>query len=250
MGRTVIVGDVHGCPHELETMLSIVRFDTGDRLVLVGDILARGPDSNGVLDIVRRTGALVVRGNHEERILRSRPNDHDRHALGWSSGARARPAKKPPKPLGRIHAEVAARLRPIDWALLEATPLHVDLPEHGVRVVHAGVVPGVPFERQKRTALMTIRTLGSHGEAIEKGGKVLWGTRYHGPPHIVFGHYARVEPQLHPWATGLDTGCVYGGTLTALVLSEGQHVPRELPARRRLLVTVPAEREYYVTGGL
>jgi len=47
--RTVIVGDVHGCRRELEWLLELVRFGTGDRLVFVGDLVARGPDSLGVL---------------------------------------------------------------------------------------------------------------------------------------------------------------------------------------------------------
>ncbi len=81
MGRTVIVGDVHGCAHELETMLDVVRFDTGDRLILVGDAIARGPESLGVLDILRRTGAVLVRGNHEDRILASRAGME--HPLSW-----------------------------------------------------------------------------------------------------------------------------------------------------------------------
>jgi len=55
------------------------------------------------------------------------------------------------------------------------------------------------------------------GEIIEKDGIVLWGRRYTGPPHVVFGHNAQLEPQLHPWATGIDTGVVYGERLTALV---------------------------------
>jgi hypothetical protein len=245
MGRTIIVGDVHGCPHELETLLANVDFELGDRLVLVGDIVARGPDSIGVLDIVRRTGAVLVRGNHEERLLAARPPED--HPLSWQ--ARGGEAGKARKPLGRLHAEVAAKMRPIDWALVEASPLFVDLADHDVRVVHAGVIPGIPIARQKRSTLLTIRTIGPDGEALEKGGKVLWGTRYHGPPHIVFGHYARVEPQLHPWATGLDTGCVYGGTLTAMVLGPGERVPRDVAARRKLLVTVPAAREYYAPGG-
>ena len=67
--RTVIVGDVHGCRRELEQLLERIRFSNGDRLVFVGDLVARGPDSLGVLDIVRRTGALVVRGNHEQKLL-------------------------------------------------------------------------------------------------------------------------------------------------------------------------------------
>lgn len=237
--RTVVVGDVHGCAAELEALLSEIDFGTGDRLVLVGDVLARGPDSIGALDIVRRTGALLVRGNHEERLLMSRKQED--HPLGWADG---RPARDP-KPLGRLHADVAARLRPVDWSLLETSPLYVDLPDHGVRVVHAGVVPGVPIERQERSTLLTIRTLGSRGEALEKRGPVLWGSRYKGAPHILFGHHARAEVQLHPWATGLDTGCVYGGSLTAMVLAEGEPVPMDVSARQRLLVQIPAARAYY-----
>jgi hypothetical protein len=246
MRRTIIVGDVHGCPDELDTLLSELDFDTGDRLVLVGDVLARGPDSLGVLDIVRRTGAVLVRGNHEERVLRSR-GVHE-HPLSWSSPHAA--PDKPPKPLGRMHAEIADRLRPVDWSLLEASLLYVDLPEHDVRVVHAGVVPGVPIDQQKRSTLLTIRTLGTRNEPLEKGGSALWGTRYRDGPHIVFGHYARTKPQLHPRATGLDTGCVYGGSLTALVLKEGQRVPSDVRARRKLLFAVAARREYYEAGRL
>jgi len=241
MHRTIIVGDVHGCAHELEALLSEVSFGTGDRLVLVGDVVARGPDSLGALDIVRRTGAVLVRGNHEERLLQSR--DDAAHPFGWDTPRGA--AAKGPKPLGRIHAEVAEKLRPVDWAILDAAPLYVDLPEHGVRVVHAGVVPGVAIEKQDRKTLLTIRSLGPRGEAVEKRGAVLWGERYRGAPHIVFGHHAREKPQLHPWATGLDTGCVYGGFLTGLVLGEGERIPRNVAARRKLLVQIPAAREYY-----
>ncbi len=239
--RTLIVGDVHGCSAELEVLLEHVGFDTGDRLVLVGDLVARGPDSRGVLDVARRTGAVIIRGNHEERLLTSRAAPHP---LVWNEDAEAKP-----KPLGRMHAEVAAQLRPVDWTLLEASPLYVDLPEHGVRVVHAGVIPGVAIEKQKRSTLLTIRALGPRGEAVERREGVLWGERYTGPPHIVFGHHARRTPQLHPWATGLDTGCVYGGELTALLLGEGERVPRELSARRKLLVRVPAARVYFPSGG-
>jgi hypothetical protein len=241
MRRTIIVGDVHGCAHELDSLLREVSFGTGDRLVFVGDVIARGPDSVGVLDIVRRTGAILVRGNHEERLLTSR--EASDHPLAWHSEGAA--AGKSAKPLNRIHAEVAARLRPVDWSLLGAAPLYVDLPEHDVRVVHAGVVPGIPIEKQERSTLLTIRTLGPRGEALEKRGSVLWGARYQESPHIVFGHHARVDPQFHPCATGIDTGCVYGGFLTAIVLADSEKVPTDVAARKKLLVQIPAAREYY-----
>src|SRR5438105_1258025 len=77
MGRTIIVGDVHGCRAELERLLDRVRFGGGDCLVFVGDIVARGPDSLGVLDVVRRTGAVLVRGNHEEKLVAWRRSRND-----------------------------------------------------------------------------------------------------------------------------------------------------------------------------
>jgi hypothetical protein len=93
-----------------------------------------------------------------------------------------------------------------------------------------------------------MRTVDARGRwSDDADGGTLWGNLYTGPPHVVFGHYARSEPQLHAWATGLDTGCVYGGKLTAMVLGEGQTVPRG-EAARSLLRSVPALRTYYDKG--
>lgn len=214
-GRTIIVGDVHGCRLELEALLERVDFRSGDRLVMVGDLVARGPDSLGVLDVVRRTGAVVVRGNHEQKLLDAR------------SGLDT---------LSKIHRDVARALRPVDWTILESSRLFLDLPEHGARVIHAGVDPRVSFARQKPRALLSIRTVDDE----------LWGARYEGPPHVVFGHNAPVGLQLHAWATGLDSGCVYGGALTAMVLEPGRRVPLRRDARSRLLVSERARRMWFV----
>jgi calcineurin-like phosphoesterase family protein len=235
MGRTLIVGDVHGCKAELSALLDSTKFTTGDQLVLVGDLLARGPDSLGVLDVARRAGALFVRGNHEEKLI------------VWHREEQAHEHGGPePRPLGRMHAEVARALRPIDWSMLTNAPLWLDLPEHRLRVVHAGVLPGVPIEQQKRKTLLRIRSIGPDGEAIatRDGGRP-WAATYRGPPHVVFGHNASPAPQLYRSATCLDTGCVYGGRLTALILSEGQGVPLDFRARGRQLVSVQARRAYY-----
>ena len=67
--RTVIVGDVHGCSAELETLLERIAFADGDRLVMVGDLVARGPDSSGVLAIVRSAKGRSALGNHEAKLL-------------------------------------------------------------------------------------------------------------------------------------------------------------------------------------
>jgi hypothetical protein len=222
-GRTVIVGDIHACRDELVALLDWLGFGGDDRLVCVGDLVVRGPFPRSTLDLLRAVGARAVRGNHDDKLVR------------WYAN--------PKIPLNEQHRKTAARLRKRHWAFLVKLPLWLDLPEHGVRVVHAGVVPGVAIERQDPKTLLYIRSIAADGRPLEQRDKTLWGERYVGPPHIVFGHNAMPEPQLHPWATGIDTGCVYGGRLTALVLRAGEHPPA-VEHRRDALVSVPARRRY------
>jgi calcineurin-like phosphoesterase family protein len=227
MARSIFIGDVHSCAAELAELLSAVAVNDDDRVYFVGDLLTRGPDALGVLSLFRSVRARSALGNHEQRLLAA----HHARQRGEAG----------PK-LGSSHAEVAQQLRDEDWAVLESLPLWIDVPEHDVRVVHAGVVPGVPFEAQDPWLLTHIRSIGEDGKPSEKWG-VLWGSLYRGSPHIVFGHNARQRPQLHPDATGLDTACVYGGALTALVLPDGARPP---PADSRIdaLVSVRARRAY------
>jgi hypothetical protein len=229
MGRSVIVGDLHGCSDELRRLLDKTRFTSGDALYVTGDLLSRGPDPKGVLAVMKELGARGVRGNHDDGLVRWRAA-----CAGGAGNVH----------LGKSSRKVADLLDGADFDLLESLPLWLDLDPHGVRLVHAGVIPGVPIDAQPSDALLLMRYLGPNDEPIEKGGTVLWGTRYVGPPHVVFGHNARVEPQLHPWATGIDTAAVYGGLLTALVLEEGEPVP-PVDERRRALVSVAARERYY-----
>ncbi|MEI9954664.1 MAG: metallophosphoesterase family protein [Pseudomonadota bacterium] len=227
MARSIFIGDVHSCAAELAELLSAVAVSADDQVFFVGDLLTRGPDPLGVLRLFRTLRARSAIGNHEQRLLAAR---HAR--LRGEAG---------PK-LSASHAQVVALLDDADWAILESLPLWIDVPEHDVRVVHAGIVPGVPFEQQDPWLLTHIRSIDERGKPSEKWG-ALWGSLYHGEPHIVFGHNARQRPQLHAHATGLDTACVYGGALTALVLAEGM-APPPVASRLDALVSVPARRAY------
>lgn len=231
MRRTVLVGDIHGCRNELDRLLEYIGFTQDDQLVAVGDLVVRGPDPHGTLKLLRRVGALAVRGNHEDRLLRFLH--------------RVRAAEYDPKrdPLGDAQRATVRELTKRDWAMLNSLPLWIDLPQHGIRVVHAGLVPGVPIEAQAPRTLMYVRCLTPEGKPDERRGDDLWGKAYEGSPHIVFGHNAMLEPQIHPWATGLDTGAVYGGALTAMVLREGERPP-PLADRRDVLVSIRARKRY------
>jgi hypothetical protein len=215
MRRTLVVGDVHGCREELEALLAAAGFGAGDRLVLVGDLVFRGPDSQGVVQLARERGALAVLGNHDDHLLRVRAGH---------------PAKK--KALA-----VAGSLSAADWAYLEALPLVRELPELGAVVVHGGLLPGVPLAGQPRELLLNLRSLDAAGRPSTRvDGGVAWASRWEGPARALFGHDALRGLQRHPHALGLDTGCVYGKLLTGVWL----------PGDR--LVQVPARRVYHEVG--
>jgi len=205
--RTVIVGDVHGCLSELQDLLRAARVSSGDRLISVGDLICKGPESRGVLDWAMKTPNLeCVLGNHELRFLNC-----------WRRGVI--PDIKPYdletyKSFGDRY-EAAMRF-------ISRWPLTIA--EEDFIVVHAGFDPRRPLARQSDVALTNLRRL--------KDTEQPWYERYEDDRLAVFGHWAQPEPVVRRNAIGLDTGCVYGGALTALILPE------------RRLVRVPARRAY------
>jgi hypothetical protein len=116
--------------------------------------------------------------------------------------------------------------------------LWIRLPEHNVIVIHAGLVPGLALEDQEPVMLLNIRTLTADGAGSKRAEDgPLWGTQWLGPEFVIFGHHALAGFQEHPFALGLDTGCVYGRELTACIL----------PGRD--IVSVPAKRQYAPIAG-
>ena len=130
----------------------------------------------------------------------------------------------------RRYAALCGSLTPEEWAVLERLPLYLPVPDHNAIVVHGGIVPGIPIELQEQDTLLNMRTLRPDGTGSRRPDEgVLWGSAWPGPELIVFGHHAMAGLQRHPHALGLDTGCVYGGRLTAYVLPEDRLV--SVPAR-------------------
>jgi hypothetical protein len=226
--RTILIGDVHGCLDELLALLARCGRSSEDRIVLVGDLVAKGPDSAGVVQWARESGAEAVLGNHDAHIVHAR-----------QAGDDARPK----------HAQVADTLTAADIAWLAARPLWLRLEDGGApaapkgkppvayAAVHGGAVAGVPLERQERDHLLNMRSVDDDGRPSKRIEGRPWAALWRGPEHIVFGHDAVRGLQRHPFATGLDTGCVYGRELTALVLPSATLV--SVPARRAYAVVKP-----------
>lgn len=239
MGRTIFVGDVHGCGDELGDLLDKTRYAQGvDTLILVGDLVARGPDSGFAVRRARDAGALAVRGNHDEKVL-----------VWWrAASAHGRGVADRKIKLSDRHRLAVNQLAEEDFRWLAALPLYRHVSEHDALVVHAGVDPRAALDEQDPTMLMNIRSIDEHGRPTRTLDGIPWARAWSGPPHIVFGHDARRGLQLEPFATGLDTGCCYGRELTALVLDQGEPVPSEVVERQRRLVTVPARAVHCPMG--
>jgi predicted phosphodiesterase len=216
MARTLVIGDIHGCIEELDALCEEVALEADDQVVMVGDLVAKGPDSRGVIRRARELGAQVVRGNHDE------------HCLHWW---RAHQNGEEPPSLGPKHLDVCRSLTHEDWEWLDSLPLVLLLEQHAAIVVHAGLVPGVPLDEQDPNHLLFMRSIRPDGTVTSKvGDGEPWASLWPGPEEVIFGHDAVRGLQRWPHAVGLDTGCVYGGRLTGYLLPERQLV--SVPARK------------------
>ncbi|SDK88893.1 polynucleotide kinase-phosphatase [Nonomuraea maritima] len=225
-----IVGDVHGCRSELETLLAElgwqgVRHPEGRTAVFVGDLVDRGPDTPGVLrlvmDMVEAGTAICVSGNHEDKLLRALKGRKVTVAHGLRESL-DQLAAEPPEFTERVQAFLAG-LRG-----------HYRLDGGRLVVAHAGLKEsyhGRSSGRARAFALYGDTT----GETDEYGLPVRypWAEEYRGKAMVVYGHTPTIRPEWVNNTICLDTGAVFGGRLTALRYPERQ------------LVHVPAEKVWY-----
>jgi hypothetical protein len=209
--RTIVVGDIHGCYNELMALLEKVELGRDDRVVSVGDLIAKGPKSREVLQLFMSDARFTsVIGNHD-LALRRRWNGED---------VDLKPAQK------EVHKELKPE-KDSYASFFNRLPFWIDLDTH--LVVHAGLRPNVELYSQTTGDLTRLRTLGGDRESDEG---TPWYHVYYGEKTVLFGHWPAPEPRRGKKAIGLDTGCVYGYNLTAYIIETEE------------FVSVPAERAY------
>jgi diadenosine tetraphosphatase ApaH/serine/threonine PP2A family protein phosphatase len=213
MSRTIVIGDLHGCYDEAVELIERAAVTSSDRVIFTGDLVDRGPKRRECVELAMRHES--VRGNHEESHLQQRHRDDAR--------------------LLPDHLETRRALDEAHLRYFETLPLFIRLPEFGAAVVHAGALPGVPLEAQDPYHLL-------HAQCVKPPGKksywpskapadfTFWTHHWQGPERLIFGHTVVTEPLMTEHAVGIDTGCVYGRSLTALILPDWTLV--RVPARR------------------
>lgn len=220
--RTIIIGDIHGLKNELLELLNTVSYDKKfDRLIFAGDLVDRGPDSAGVIQFAIENDVEVTIGNHDDKYIRYRRHE--------------RSGRKNPIELRSEKANVWRTLTDEHLSFLESQPCYIHIPEYNCMVVHAGVLPGKPIDKQERETYLFVRYvnrethkkihMGPNFSAPENG--IHWTELYDGTVDIIYGH--DVQSIANPVVRcnskgartiGIDTGACFGGRLSAIVFSE------------------------------
>jgi protein phosphatase len=235
-----LIGDVHGCRAELEELLTGLGYvlerdalgrpvgaahPAGRTALLLGDLVDRGPDTPGVLRLVmgmvRAGTALCVPGNHENKLIRA------------MRGRRVTVSHGLAESLEQLAAE-PEEFRAEALAFMDGLVSHLVLDGGRLVVAHAGLKEdyhGRASGRVRSFALYGDTT----GETDEYGLPVRypWANDYRGSAMVVYGHTPVVEPEWVNNTLCVDTGCVFGGRLTALRYPEKE------------LVSVPAHQVWY-----
>lgn len=219
--RLIFIGDIHGCYEELRELLDRVAPAANDVVVSVGDVVTKGPYAGRCLELWRERGYRAVKGNNELKVL------EDAH------------------PILRFFT---LSNRDVLWRgdllrYIESWPLVLDFPDANVSAVHGGFLPqmrvteaDVAREEQFVPKLRWIRKKHGTWSHVPKEKKkkddVLWGEKWKGERFVVYGHTPVREPKFDAFALGLDTGCVYGGMLTAAIYARGAWLIEQVPAKR------------------
>lgn len=217
--RVYAVGDIHGRLDLFEAMIAAIEADDASRgaaeteIVLLGDLIDRGPDSAGVVSAARawaqRRKLRILLGNHEEMFLKAFDSEEVlRSFLRW--GGRETVLSYVSDPAEYHRADLAETMALMNAAVPEADLDFIRSFEDSVRIgdylfVHAGIDPDIPLDTQKVSDLRWIREpfLSHDGDL----GAV-----------VVHGHTITERPQVRTNRVGIDTGAYHSGRLTALGL--------------------------------
>lgn len=230
--RTIVVGDIHGCIDEFDELVKTLSYNKEyDRIILLGDLIDRGPDSVAVVKRAREMDLECVMGNHEHKFMK------------WfkSSGSRNDVYDRRPHYTQFADADVNYIAR---------MDSYIEIPPQNMVIVHAGLRPGISLRNQSKDDLYYIRYTDSDKKflslkKISRLGKAatdahFWTEFWQGPESVVYGHnvHSPTDPlieEVRPGVTcyGIDTGCCFGGRLTAMILETKE------------MVQVQAKRVYY-----
>lgn len=254
--RTIIIGDLHGCLTEAEKLLDECEATINDRIIFLGDLVDRGPNSAGCVDLAMRIEArqgqpACVLGNHEEKMLFYQDIEHRKGFVSVQIES---------------HVETRKQLTQRHYDYFRRLPKFIRLPEHNAVCVHAGVWPGRPIEKQTDAHLLHVQAIKPYDELgnpvmgknaersiwlkdvpNDDGGWKFWTHFWRGPERVIFGHSVLNKPLVTEWAIGIDGGGCFGRELWALILPTMEIVRRQCHVNNKYANT--NNRQLHVIDG-
>lgn len=205
--KLFVVGDIHGCSHELVKLLSVVdnKIQKDDRIVFVGDYIDRGPDSKGVIDILISRAAshpnehIFLKGNHEDMMLSGA------HYWALNGGIETLRSYGSSNAFTAYEFNTYMDIIPADHKRFLQN-LKSFYKEGRTVVVHAGLNPKLPLEEQEENFMFWDRKYYKYNGA------------YHDNEYVVIGHTPGHEIQETTNQLAIDTACVFGGKLSCAII--------------------------------
>lgn len=210
--RKIFIGDIHGCAEEFQELIKTIEYNKEtDQVILLGDLISRGPLPIETITKIRELEVLAVQGNHDLKLANYlRSNKPEKHPLYYD------------------------QLSDEDKKYILSIPAYIEI--DNVIAMHAGMKPGISLSKQgtdlqflrytdKNRKFISLREISKHG--IEKLGAHFWTEfgPFYDDKNIFYGHQVhsltdvRID-EFHNGTSciGLDTGCVFGGALSCAIL--------------------------------
>jgi bis(5'-nucleosyl)-tetraphosphatase (symmetrical) len=210
----IVYGDIHGCYKSLKSLRKEINPKKSDIEVCVGDVITKGKDSIRVLDYLIKKNIKSVLGNHEDKLLR-----YLQHAES---------KKKNPVILNEDEQEIVDNLSKNHIDYLKNMPYFIKQKE--ITILHGGVLNHFDLDNLSKKEMQQVIRLRyiddkchfiSYGKENEKS--IFWTDIYNGNQgFIVYGHRWSKEVKISSHAVGIDTGCVYGNRLSAVVFKKSK----------------------------
>ncbi len=215
-GPFAFVGDIHGCFDEMIELEDEIKAKYSEvKFISLGDLVDRGPLIHEVVKHCRDNDWKFVIGNHDEKMVR------------WANGNKVR--------LAAHHIETTKVLTTEDIEYFKNGAYFIRIPHYNLIAVHGGLWPGKPPEVQNPKHMIRLGKVNPESKQLirveeQTSEDKHWSDYWKGPEQVVYGHSAYKEVHLDDegWTIGIDTGCVYGNKLTALVVFTNNEGERDL----------------------
>ena len=209
MSDLIVYGDIHGCYYNFTSLRKKINPKKNDIEVCVGDIITKGEDSIKVLKYLQKSNIKSVLGNHEDKLVRYLEHENNE--------------KKNPIVLDNDEKKIIENLDSKDIEYLKNMPLFLQFKD--ITILHGGIQNHQNLNnltKKEKSKLLRMRYLDSEDNFITYGKEnkdsIFWADVYDGSHgFIVYGHQWFKEVKQSAFALGIDTGCVYGNRLSAVV---------------------------------